>query len=224
MKVYIGPYIDQLSPRILAEKLLFWKDEDDVSVTKLTMWLAHGSKGDPHETWLYKLMQKFKRKRTVKIRIDKYDTWNMDGTLAMIILPMLKQLQATKHGSQVVELEDVPEWLRSTNTEDYDSQLVLPFYHEYTPKPSDPDIHTRWDWVIGEMIWAFEQLNMDWEEQYYSGTVDWVTNMCEDRDAVELTYGPNHTFKVDMEGLEMHQKRISNGLRLFGKYFLGLWD
>lgn len=32
------------------------------------------------------------------IKIDKYDTWNMDSTLAKIILPMLKQLRAEKNG------------------------------------------------------------------------------------------------------------------------------
>jgi hypothetical protein len=28
--------------------------------------------------------------RKIDVRIDKYDTWNMDSTLAYIILPMLK--------------------------------------------------------------------------------------------------------------------------------------
>ena len=33
-----------------------------------------------------------------QIVIHNYDTWNMDHTLALIILPMLKQLKETKHG------------------------------------------------------------------------------------------------------------------------------
>jgi hypothetical protein len=45
------------------------------------------------------------------VKIDKWDTWSMDHTLAQIVLPMLKQLQATKHGSPLVEDEDVPEGL-----------------------------------------------------------------------------------------------------------------
>jgi hypothetical protein len=36
--------------------------------------------------------------RVEYIKIDKHDTWGMDTTLATIILPMLKQLKATKHG------------------------------------------------------------------------------------------------------------------------------
>jgi hypothetical protein len=52
--------------------------------------------------------------RRVKVRIDSYDTWSMDHTLAHIILPMLKQLQASKHGAPNVNDRDVPAELRST--------------------------------------------------------------------------------------------------------------
>ena len=30
--------------------------------------------------------------------------------------------------------------------------------------------------------------------------------------------------KVDHEGLDAHNERIKNGLRLFGKYYRTLWD
>jgi hypothetical protein len=36
--------------------------------------------------------------------------------------------------------------------------------------------------------------------------------------------GPNYTFKVDREGMQAYQDRISNGFRLFGKYYEALWD
>jgi hypothetical protein len=36
--------------------------------------------------------------------------------------------------------------------------------------------------------------------------------------------GPNHTHKTDEKGLKAHQKRVKNGLRLFGVYYQGLWD
>jgi len=55
----------------------------------------------------------------VNVHIDKWDTWSMDATLAHIIVPMLKQLKATKHGAPLVELEDVPEHLRSEKTDEY---------------------------------------------------------------------------------------------------------
>jgi hypothetical protein len=36
--------------------------------------------------------------------------------------------------------------------------------------------------------------------------------------------GPNDTFKVDHNGMNKHNERINNGLRLFGKYYRNLWD
>jgi hypothetical protein len=39
----------------------------------------------------------------------------MDHTLSHIVLPMLKQLKKDKHGSPLVDDEDVPEELRSTS-------------------------------------------------------------------------------------------------------------
>ena len=55
-----------------------------------------------------------RRTQKVKVRIDEWDTWSMDSTLALIILPMLKQLQETKHGAPLVDDADVPKRLRST--------------------------------------------------------------------------------------------------------------
>ena len=48
------------------------------------------------------------KEQKVNVQIDKWDTWNMDATLAHIIVPMLKQLKATKHGAPYVADEDVP--------------------------------------------------------------------------------------------------------------------
>ena len=39
-----------------------------------------------------------RRTQKIKVRIDKWDTWSMDHTLAHIVLPMLVQLKATQHG------------------------------------------------------------------------------------------------------------------------------
>ena len=89
-----------------------------------------------------------KRKRKIKIKIHDYDTWGMDHTLALIILPMLKKLKAEKHGSPWVADEDVPDNLGIRTTDE-------------EPKENDPwgdNVHKRWDWVMNEMIWAFESL------------------------------------------------------------------
>ena len=161
-----------------------------------------------------------RRKRNIKIRIDRYDTWGMDTTLSMIILPMLKQLHETKHGAPLVDDDDVPEHLRSTE--------APPRENEYDV---DGNHFLRWDWVMDELIWTFTQLHpdTDWEEQYRSGEYDLHSVPCEwDEDGkpklYELKDGPNHTAKTDYDGMKAHQNRINNGLKLFGKYYQNLWD
>ena len=248
MKVYIGPYTNWFGPYQLAEKILFWMDKDkDERVFKFGAWLAGEKSSIDDDEWsmsrgdkgskLYQFLRwvESKKKRQVKIRIDKYDTWNMDRTLAIIILPMLKQLALYKHGSPQVDNEDVPEHLRTTNTEDYDSQTTFDFYQE-SDLNNLPDLHVRWEWVLSEIIWTFEQLqpDCDWEDQYKSGTLDirwkktgktFFNDITQREESVsEMIHGPNNTYKIDMEGMQKHQDRISNGLRLFGKYYQSLWD
>jgi hypothetical protein len=133
----------------------------------------------------------------------------MDHTLAHIILPMLKQLNWTKHGAPYTNDEDVPEHLRS---------------HMAEPKENEWDTDSlhfmRWDWIIGEMIWAFEQeLKDDDEHQFFDDSE------CGDE---KFPWNENGHYvsklKLDKEGLEAHQKRKANGFKLFGKYYQNLWD
>ena len=123
----------------------------------------------------------YRKNRAVNIEIEPHDTWNMDETLAHIIHPMLIQLKQTKHGSPIVDDGDLP--------------LDMGMSDEAKVKFSetgetDAQFHARWDWVLNEMIWAFEQKILDadgsMEDEYYS--------------------------------------RMSNGFRLFGKYYEALWD
>lgn len=240
MKVHIGPYKNWYGPYQLAETLCFWakdvshewgiKDKPEW-VHHFGEWLAHGS-AEPGQaprmlfakrkpTLLYRAMKWLdsKRQRRVVVRIDPWDTWNMDGTLAMIILPMLKQLKATKHGAGFVDDADAPEHLRST---------AAPPAQEYHV---DANHFLRFDWVLDELIWTFTQLqpDCDWQEQYRSGVMDVYSEPCAfNKDGTpkmyEMKHGPNYTYAVDEEGESKHQARINNGLRLFGKYFQNLWD
>jgi hypothetical protein len=238
MKVYIGPYKNWFGPYHLAEKILFWMDKDkDDRVHNFGEWLAHGSvepepefnsgmdilsRKERPNTLLYRFLLwiESRRKRKIKIRIDRYDTWGMDSTLSMVILPMLKQLHATKHGAPLVDDDDVPENLRSTAAEPRENEW-----------DTDSNHFVRWDWVMDELIWTFEQLHpdCDWEDQYRTGEYDLRSVPCEwDEDGkpklYELKDGPNHTAKIDHDGMTAHQNRINNGLRLFGKYYQNLWD
>jgi hypothetical protein len=148
------------------------------------------------------------------IHIDDFDAWNLGDNLAKIIHPALVKLKETKHGSPFVENEDVPECLWRNEIlikEDYDT---------------DPQWHARWDYVLDKMIWAFAQiLREDRESQFQSGEHDIYFEPCNDGSGCsELKHGPNDTFKIDYEAQNKYEAEISEGLRLFAKYYNSLWN
>ena len=200
MKVYIGGYRNHwISPYTILEKVFFWR-EIDYNEPIIDRW-------SDRLTPLCKAWQKFLdfvHPEINYVKIDRYDTWSMDYTLSKIVLPMLKQLKETKHGSPNTDDEDVPEHLRSINSKkesEYDT---------------DENHFARWDWILDEMIWAFEQ-NVDHnsEDQFF------------DHSAVDEKAGISEQIskiKIDRVGLDAHTERKANGYRLFGKYYQGLWD
>lgn len=236
MKVEIGPYRSFFGPYQLAEKLCFWakptvnefgaKDVPDW-VDSFGEWLAHGndseSSNEPHTTLLYRFLLWIdkKRERKIKVRIDRFDTWNMDETLAYIVLPMLKQLKQTQRAGPSVDDKDVPKHLRSTSAPPKENVWDV-----------DANHFARWDWVLDEMIFAFDSKvgeGREWEDQFHSGEHDLI-NVPTDFDengepmSFELKIGPNNTYKWDQKGHAKYQERIQNGFRLFGVYYTSLWD
>ena len=185
---------------------------------------------------LGKFPKKVNSERKISVKIDPWDIWSMDHSLAYIIHPMLILLQKNKHGAPWTEDEDVPEELRSTS--------APPKENDYD---TDDNHFKRWEWILNEMIWAFAQkLDDDAESQFHSGKHDthWrKVNIKgepvgdktyefnekfddEDDDSVyyEMVKGPNDTHVFDKEGHDAWQARKSNGFKLFGKYFEALWD
>lgn len=228
MKIYFSNYRNHwLSPYTILEKVFFWREiEYDEPI--IDKW---SNRIQPFSQIAQKILDKIHPKVNY-VKIDYWDTWSMDHTLADIILPMLKQLQSVKHGSCIVDIEDVPEELRGTSTPDYDEQLTFDFYSEVRQE-KDVDyelVHKRWTWVMNEMIFAFEHKADDsWEDAFREGEIDWKTVPCAwDENGKPTMYrtedGPNNTYKCDYEGMKKVQDRISNGFRLFGKYYEGLWD
>lgn len=142
--------------------------------------------------------------RVVDITIEEFDTWNMDSTLALIIVPMLKQLKETKHGGPQVVDEDVPEAIRSTSAPAKKDDWDIDNFH-----------FDRWNYVIDEMIWAMGQVANCTDDCFYDHTKVNEEDSIEDQIA---------NISVDYEGLKAHHLRIKNGCMLFGKYFQALWD
>ena len=239
MKVKIGKYTSWWGPYQLAETLCFWakKEKDEYGIPRnpdwvhtFGEWLAHGDvepeaevgevrswDRERHETVLSKFLTwvHSKKQRKIQVHIDKYDTWGMDHTLAYIVLPMLKQLKATKHGAPQVDIDDVPKHLKPT-------KKALAAYNK--DGTTDEQFFERWDWVMSEMIFAFDsKVNDGWEDQFETGTSDiqWKTL---EGGMGEMVRGPNDTKEYDWEGRKKYEERIANGFRLFGKYYQNLWD
>lgn len=215
MKVYMNGYPNHwLSPYTIIDYVFFWTDWSKCSRRK---GFVDDKDFIDHPAWVEKVVpllnpfcEMLKKVRGVisptirYVKIDRYDTWSMDHTLAYIIHPMLVQLNETKHGAPYTDDEDVPEYLRS---------------HMAQPKENEWDTDSlhfmRWDWILKEMIWAFEQeLKDDDEDQFFDHTGT-------EGLPFEESIGK---IKVDREGLESHQKRKANGFKLFGSYYKNLWD
>lgn len=242
MKVKLGPYRNWFGPYQLAELICFWakKEKDEYGIPRkpdwvhdFGEWLAHGKvlpepevgkvytmQDDRPQTWLYKFLSWIhgKKNRTVYVHIDPWDVWSMDVTLGYIVRPMLKMLKDKKHGAPMVDYADVPKELRPTKKE------IAAYNKDGT---TDDKFFARWDWVLDEIIFAFESLdggaNQNWEDQFTTGEYDFQWKKLENGNS-QMVQGPQHTAETDWDARKAYAERIQNGFRLFGKYFQNLWD
>lgn len=146
-----------------------------------------------------------KTNRQEDVFIDKWDSWNADHTIALIVAPLLQQLKLTKQSSGMVDDEDVPEELRSTS--------APPKENEWD---TDANVHKRWDWVLDEMIWTMkEHAEGTGDDKFYDHS-----EVNEEADLMAQIA----QIKCDYEGLDAYNKRKQRGFELFGKYFQNLWD
>ena len=166
--------------------------------------------------------------RKIDIKIDRFDTWNVDHTLALIIYPLLIQLKATKHG--------VPnDFVCDVGGEDYIHQDSFDFYKESHAEAWE--IAAKgWDDAIDKMIWSFEQLIKidEIDSKYHHGKTSWDWVESDKQFPNPITGKMEKTFQMvdkdpsghwyDHVGHTLHQERIQEGLDLFGKYFRNLWD
>ena len=209
MKIYISKYRNHwVSPYIILTKICFWEKDKD------RIYNLNDETNNSYEPFVKILnpvcvgIQKildFIHPRITYVKIDQWDTWSMDYTLADIILPMLKQLKEHKHGAPWTDDEDVPEYLRSAMAQLKEYEWDTDSLH-----------FMRWDWILDEMIWAFEQkIKDDAEGEFFdhsksNGLDPWNKEYV----------GP----EWDKEKYEVWQNRKQNGFRLFGKYYEALWD
>jgi hypothetical protein len=163
--------------------------------------------------------------RTVKVVIHDYDTWSLDYSLALIILPALIQLRQAKSGAP-------GEFIRDISGDPNSNQRSFDFHAETYNETVDEAIE-KWKSTLDKMIWSFHQLiRDDYSKQYHHGEIDMafeptmvfdsktstmsVFNQIVDKNPDEHWY--------DRVGHDLHQERIQEGLELFGKYYRQLWD
>lgn len=164
--------------------------------------------------------------RKIEIQIDPWDTYSLDYTVALIVLPMLLQLKGTKQG--------VPNELTTRVGGDMDNNFCFDFINE-----DDDEVFNKlcanWDDILDKMIWSFQQLVDDsYDSKYHHGNVDveWklspfkypnpITGVMEETYEMVDKNPTSHWY--DQVGHMLHEQRIQEGLELFGKYYRSLWD
>ena len=198
MKIFIGPYKTRWISKI-HDNYMHWKygryewDDNHNFFERSLEKLEDGLQ------WVYnKTINKIlddNSNQKVKVRIDNYDLWNADYTLALIISPILEQLKDGKAGSPHVDDKDVPAKLRSTKGT------------KENEWDTDSNWQARWEYVLEEMSWAFAMKARPdgWEEDFWTLDED------------------GNYLSTDTEGQKKHQARMDNGFRLFGRYYECLW-
>lgn len=119
-----------------------------------------------------------------EVEVTAYDCWSLDYTLAHVIHAALVKFSEEEHGWPYTDDEDVPEEIKSTSA---------------PPKVNDWDTDDnhgkRWEWILKEMIWGFDQIANKEDPVLYP-----------------------------QDKYDQHWLRIKNSTRLFGKYYSALWN
>lgn len=211
MKVNIGPYKDYFGPYQLVKPLevLFGEDFANKIAEKL-----------PHVP--FEKLDKL-RQRKIDVHIDDYDTWSVNHTLALIIVPLLKSMKGKKQGIPVEFVNDKDKEYGGCG---YPEQLELfddldEFYKGESER--------QWNNTLDHMIWAFEQILddqvLDERDDFY---IPMTPEEIAEREAryEEADLSPfkfNDNMKLDIFAYQEYNDQIQEGLDLFAKHFRSLW-
>jgi len=144
MKIYTSTWRNHwISPYTILEKVFFWRKGYDAYKNEPPKWLQSFCEG------LKKFLDTV-HPRINYIKIDCWDWWNADNTMASIALPLLKGLKENKHGAGAVDNEDVPFEIMSCNAPRVEDEW-----------DTDDFYFLRYDYILDEIVWTFEQLVND---------------------------------------------------------------
>ena len=222
MKVNIGPYINWFGPYHFVEPLKYLGVSEAI----------RDKIADALPLWPFLFIEKLFGKRKVKVRIDRYDTWSADHTLAVIIGPLLRSMIGKKQGVPGNFLPDEYNSLVSS-TEFWEEKGKGPLNTKATLLLDAAS--EEWEATLEKMAWAFEEyVKDDWDEQYWTGEYGemkttpssdktfWNPITKKDEQVFKLDF-EGSTRKCDWEAREKHWKKVEEGIRLFGLHFSNLW-
>lgn len=168
--------------------------------------------------------RKSSQERSINIQIDQWDTYSLDHTAALIILPLLLQLKNTQHG--------VPNEFAYRVGGDMDDNYCFDFIKDDDIEVFDKGCQ-RWSDTLDKMIWSFQQIAMDdYDSQYHHGQakIYWkpieITNPSTGQveEMFEMVDKNPNEHWYDYIGHRLHEEKIQEGLDLFSKHFRSLWD
>jgi hypothetical protein len=196
MKVNIGPYKNYIGPYQIAEKIFFWIDRQGI-------W----ADDDPrYERWDHRACDKL-GDWLDKSWVAKFCEWVDSKNQRKIKIRIDKHDTWSMDHTLALIVHPMLVQLRDTNHgyffPDVEDVPHIGRGDETDFGHSDTKAKERYDWVMDELVWTFGAL------------ID------EDED---LQFYDKETHVWDIEGRKAYDDRISNGLRLFGRYYRALWD
>jgi hypothetical protein len=195
MKVNIGSYSNWVGPHHIAEKVFFWVDHKAVYLDETL-----------ENRWDVKACEKLGN-WLASTWVNKFCNWlDMFKTRKIEVRidhydtwSMDHTLSLIIH-PMLVQLKKANHGYFSSDPEDAPH---IGKGDETDYGGNDTLALDRYKWIMDEMIWTFDALKSDSDHVHFFN---------------------EETGTYDFEGQKEHDDRISNGLRLFGKYFRALWD
>ena len=160
------------------------------------------------------------KQRKIDIRIDKHDLWDFRSSVGLIILEWLKEFKNyNKHGVP----GDMPVFQQIQ--ESYTPQAAFDFYIQDNPPFSNAE--KEWDQILEKMIWSFDEIINETNADCY-----WKVKPEADWDSLIDEPNENGTFEmrwkvhgeIDQYKYKEYGEKVQEGLDLFAKYCVNLWD
>lgn len=101
---------------------------------------------------------KSKSARRISVRIDSHDTWSLDHTLALIILPCLKKIKKQKIGAPSSMFD-----LSHHQMKDWKSKAF-----KAAEKKSNDAGFKKWYSILDDMIYSFAQIVKPSDNKFFT--------------------------------------------------------